>query len=303
MNEIKEKSRHFKWWTKQEVDNLIELLSQGLQFSEISKKINRTKNACSLKASKLGFQSWHIKKRKYEINESFWKDFNFLNCYYAGILAADGCLRLNNKKFKYAGSLEWQVASKDRILLEAFKDISSYQGPISDGIYGGHRKSKLYIKCQTWNKDLFENFNIIPNKTFRVMPPHGLTDQQMFCWLIGYIDGDGCLTFNKIHKKLVLSITSCSKELLDFIYEFLKERFPLKIKKSKECKPRKDKIGNYWTLGIYGIRATCLYSYLKQYNLPKLVRKWDQPKINELEAAFKESHSHFFDFSHLPPPA
>ena len=89
LNKLKISNRS---WTKDEDD----ILSQNyptLQIGEFSSLlIGRTESSILNRSTKLKLKKLvrKEKKNKYEINHNFFSDKNYLSCYWAGFLAADG---------------------------------------------------------------------------------------------------------------------------------------------------------------------------------------------------------------------
>lgn len=301
-------SENYRYWTIQEDEKLTELVALATPLQEIAKILNRSHSSCASHSSILGLKNDFTGPKIYSVNENFWDEPNPLNCYYAGILAADGCLQLKNKLRPFVGTLSWEIGQDDIVLLEEFIKNTNYSGFIST-CKNINRKGepardtkKIVVSCQRWNQNLIEKFNIVPKKTYRISPPNNLTEQQMFCWLIGYIDGDGTVFYNKLNHCLMIKISSSSEKLVNFVYEFLKEKLPQKVRNKEFSKPRKLSHANCYEISVLGVRATCLYKYAQQYNLPKLSRKWDQESINNLVKENEKRFPHLFDLSYLPDP-
>lgn len=302
MIEYKEK-RVAKEWTIEEEKLLEKYISEEVQFSDIAKILGRTRQSCAMKSSRLGLISSIIGSKKYTVNENFWKEPNPINCYYAGILASDGHIALGkskSEKFKFSGTLALVIHKNDLCTLEGLKESSNYSGPI---IFPKDKNvCSLRVYCKEWNEDLITKFNIAPLKTYRIKPPNNISDQLFFCWLIGYIDGDGTFYIRKNGNDFTIKILSCSQYIINYIYDFMIARFPQRLSPKHTCRPFKRNGSNCWELRFTGIKATCISAYLRQYNVPKLARKWAKQSILELEEKRRLSHPHFFDFSHLPPP-
>lgn len=296
-------SNTYKYWTKEEDEKITELVNKATPLKEIAKMMNRSYASCAGRSSLLGLYNEYTGSSKHSVNELFWDTPNELNCYYAGVLAADGCIQLNNKRFEYSGVLSWETHVSDKILLDSFRENTGYTGEVQTFTRKrGFLHSGLRIYSPVWNKDLIEKFNIVPNKTFRTYPPNDISESLLFCWLIGYIDGDGTIFLNKNKNQFIIRVTSSSEKLVFWIYDFLKERFSQQLRNKPISVPRKLKHANCWEVSICGIRAFCLYAYLRKYNLPKLKRKWEQPDIIELEDIYKTKYPNFFDFNNLPKP-
>lgn len=300
---MKEKAKNWgKQWTTEEDEKIKQFIKDKIPISEMAIKLGRSHSACSMRCVFYGLKS-EYRYSKYKINKDFWKEFNPINCYYAGIIAADGYIGLYDKrkqKFPYSGSIKLEIHKNDLCTLEDLKLRSEYTGPVH---FAKNRNCcSLRIYCEEWNRDLITKFNITPLKTYRIMPPNGISDQLFFCWLIGYIDGDGCLYFKKNQNYLTIKILSCSEKIIEYIYNYIIERFPQKLTKKISCKPFKRKNSNCWELRFTGLKAVCLFSYLRQYNLPKLKRKWSQEEILNQERYYRLKYPHFFNFDHLPVP-
>lgn len=294
-------SENYKYWTKEEDEKITHLISLGTPIAEMAKELKRSYSSCASRSSFLKIKNTYSGPKKYEVDENFWSEFNPINCYYGGILAADGNMMLANKNFEYVGTVKWELSNIDLCLLNDFKNRIKYNGPIRS--YNNRSAlSSISISSREWNKDLINKFNIVPNKTFRIKPPNDISDELFFCWLIGYIDGDGMIYYDNFHDSLHIKITSSSEYIVKYIYDFLLTRFPQKIRNKSFSTPKKLKHANCWEVSILGIRAVCLFSYLKQYNLPKLKRKWEQEKVLVLEQKMKDSYPNFFNFENLPKP-
>jgi hypothetical protein len=200
---------------------------------------------------------------KYSVKEDFFSIPNLLNCYWAGFLAADGC---KPKKF----SVTLALSVKDLTHLERFKfDIGSTY-PI-----------KFYsASCFTYvnRRQIYENletiFNIVPRKSLIYTYPN-LTEKHLVdAFIIGYIDGDGSIFFQKGRKKaIVLSICGTLACL-----SWVRQRFSEILN-----------IGNWGHLGksknIYHLCSSGKYAvslldfYRETYpDLPFLERKWSRLK-------------------------
>jgi hypothetical protein len=300
---MKEKAKNWgKKWTTEEDEQIKKFVRDRVPISEMAIRLNRSHSACSMRCAFYGLKS-EYRYSKYKVNKDFWKEFNPINCYYAGIVAADGYIGLysnRKQKFPYSGSIKLEIHRDDFSTLEDLKKRSNYTGPIT---FPKNRNTCLLkVHCEEWNRDLIEKFNIVPLKTYRIMPPKDISDQLFFCWLIGYIDGDGCLYLKKNKEDFTIKILSCSEKIIQYIYKYIIDRFPQKLTLKALCTPFKRKNSNCWELRFTGLKAVCLFSYLKQFNVPKLKRKWEKDGLIELENKFKTKYPESFDFKHLPIP-
>jgi len=217
-------------------------------------------------------------KRKYKFNELFFLNVNPISSYWAGFIAADGCI-LSDRK-----ALKLKISTKDIEHLELFKKQIEANHPIKirkqksyssikKGIVKFTESCQIVLFSNRLINDLFDNFNITPRKTFTYVAPN-LDDENMRHFLRGYIDGDGCVhVYSKIRKDRnvphvpVIEILGTKETLsmfLLFISKVMNTNFRCKITKPSGCYSlriaKKSK-----ELGYYLISDTDLY----------LRRKWE----------------------------
>lgn len=133
----------------------------------------------------------------YTSNEDY---FNVLTddcCYWAGFIAADGCIidKCQGQKL-----LRISLQSGDIGHLEKFKKAIEFNGVVAvysaNYTYKGLKQIKkscnIQIKSNKLCDALLENFSITPRKSLTIVPPSAnLTHSQRVSFLKGYIDGDG----------------------------------------------------------------------------------------------------------------
>lgn len=210
--------------------------------------------------------------KKYSINEQFFDQIGNVQCYYAGLLAADGnIIKYNNRTRVSIG-----LASKDRQYLETFKNVVKYTGPIRE--YTQTRDytqillgkifyiSKLvFSSVPTWIKQLENIYNITPNKTFTLEPPNLIKKEHIFSYLAGYIDGDGYVINTKYGIRIGVLGT---KNLLEWFKNKCDLFFPINLN-SNVCLEK-----NIYRFRINGKKATELQDYIFTLGIPLLTRKW-----------------------------
>ena len=156
------------------------------------------------------------KYMKHTKNNDFFK--NSRNSYWAGFIAADGCLQTDN-----GYRLSFVLSNKDKILLDNFKNQSCYTGNIitknrfKTQTNKSYEQSSLVINnCQNWFEDLENTYNIFnstqySSKTFSLKPPVLLDELDSYRYIVGFIDGDGCIRIDN-KNDLVLAISSSDTE-------------------------------------------------------------------------------------------
>lgn len=204
-----------------------------------------------------------------KINSNFFEKVNLLNSYWAGLFAADGCIyeRGNSKRF----SLTFKES--DKILLERLKKDLQYKGNITYFKYDNPNYEARVSLCFTNNKicsDLKKNFNITSKKTLTLNPPE-IKDINALSYIVGYIDGDGCISRYRNNKYLKVKILG-TKELLLWIKNIFIEHFP-------ELGLDNLNIQSYGKISSFEIhckKAEEVLKRLKALDIPKLERKWQK---------------------------
>lgn len=245
-------------------EELISMIKSGKSTTEIAKHFNFTNECIRQNLIKWGIVS-KIEKKKYTHNESFFKEPNELNCYFAGLIAADGCVY---KKFKNKNEyvyFSYGCQNCDKELIERLKINLDYNGPIRQS-----RENLVEIQIARFEKnheDLKNIFNIDYRKTYHLPPPNLKDENLIKAYIAGYIDGDGCIRYT--NKNLFTISIVGTLDLMVWMQNFFQEKFP-----GYKTKLYKKNIVYYFN--ISGKRAINFAKYLKESPVEKLKRKWDR---------------------------
>lgn len=303
-------TENYKYWTQQEEQRLKELVEIGkYSFKEIGNKLNRSGQSCQDHSRIMGLNSKFI-RRKYTNDINFWTQPNLLNCYWAGMSAADCNIKKCgvNNSYSYCLSL----ALSDKCHIEQFKNDIKYDGIISEEHRykpepNGSKKIKLYhtatirINDKKWGEDLEKNFNIVPNKTKRLAPPNLNDDILKLSYYLGYTDGDGCICLvnrkSVNTRELVFRFTSCSFNIINWLKELIDRLFPKELyaRRNKTTKISTSENGKYHSFTIIGMRALVLYNYLKDFPVPKMQRKWFRKEVLDFLEENKRLYPQYFN--------
>ena len=258
-------TRKFVWTPEEE---FILLSNPGLTARQLTGLVNRTQVAIKLRRHELGMKFEGRGNRFYSVNHHYFSNINQETCYWAGFTAADG--NVGNKQKVLRISLN----VKDEQHLYKLRECLQYTGPI--------RHFKVTAFGQTSNMailqvssvkivaDLYSNFNIIPNKTFSLLPPTHIREKELLlAFIIGMIDGDG--TILKSNGYLHISITG-NFEMLTFIKNF----FDLYYSHTKRKPSKLIKRKTVFQYTISGSRALKMIEDAQRSGLPILERKWDR---------------------------
>lgn len=182
----------------------------------------------------------------------FTTDPSPLSCYWAGFIAADGCLYKGSCRKNPALTLK--LANKDKKHLEIFKKDICATNPI-------HQNSSTTCSI-TLNLNKEENlilntiYNITERKSLSLLPPNLTHKIHVLSYIKGYIDGDGCVyveeTPKKPRSKLQLTVLGTKEFLTWMQYELSKHcNIPLKYTISAKNNIYRIKFNGYkaWLLG------------------------------------------------------
>lgn len=217
-------------WSDEELNILTEEYGK-VKIKVLVEKLGRTPSSIRWKAQELKIKANRsITNSKNSLNELFFSVPNPVNCYIAGLIAADGSINTERKNLWFF--------QKDKFLVQYIKDSVKS----TNNIWHRKRKnSEEYSICFT-NKRLVEdlktNFGIQDNKSINGLPIPNLQNIELvMCYIAGLIDGDGSISYRKHHPngKFHLSFTLlCSKILLDWINDITNSSMP--ILKRNDCK-------------------------------------------------------------------
>lgn len=167
--------------------------------------------------------------KKYKCNEDVFSAYNKFSCYWAGLLAADGCVY----KRKDTGNLYIILGLIDKETVYNFKDFIEYTGVVSHKfVKSKFKNSDKVYETETWElrclnnklcEDLEKKFNITKHKTYTYSPPEGVPKSLMKYFILGYLDGDGSISYfttNTGRKQFNITFTG-TLETIHYIQHFL----------------------------------------------------------------------------------
>lgn len=192
-----------------------------------------------------------------------------IQAYLLGFIAADGCLiRSGNSR-----GLTITIHTKDVIILEKLRSEIGCENKIQV-IRGRHThdpsKEKDHRRFQLFNKELYsdlQSYGLTERKS-TTMPDiiSTLPEIHRAPFLIGYLDGDGSVSYNISSKQLVISFRGTEAFLQGLAWHLRLPKYRL----------IKDKQRNCWTLSYWrkgdAVRIYNMYKELDFY----LSRKYDR---------------------------
>ncbi len=198
-------------------------------------------------------------KRRYNCNNDYFGILNEENCYWAGFIAADGCVRINK--------LTFCLSEKDKDHLLKFKNVIQHTGPLR------YHAKMVYLEISSKQivEDLLKHFNITERKSLTLQPPNIDDTQLCYSFIAGYLDGDGWITSFLAKEKYTYNQLGFlgTGQVLEWIKTFLDNQFLIE-KPSKPFQRR-----NIWQYTISGKRADAIINKVRSLSsLPLLKRKW-----------------------------
>lgn len=241
-----------KLWTKEEESILISKYGK-MDAGDIFP--DRTISSIYNKANKLNLNGIH---QDYTCDNNFFSIPNILNSYYAGFIAADGCIY-----DKQRGQPIIQLTCNDKEIIYALHKDIKYTGIIElkSDLNPNHNTTYcIRVRSSKLANDLEKNWNITCNKSLTLQPPN-ITDLDLqLAYIKGYMDGDGGIYR---YPSLTLFFCSGSYKMISWIKDILKS--------SNKISSRKN--GNLFSIKIYGETAKIALHSFYSLDTPFITRK------------------------------
>lgn len=199
-------------------------------------------------------------KENYKQNirhDYFNKIDSYEKAYWLGFIAADGCILDRAGK---SLSIKIDLDSKDKNHLEKFaEDIGLEPNKVKIYKYAhGTAELARITLCSDELCKAVKKYNVVPRKTHIYTFPEKLPNKYRSSFILGYFDGDGCITKGPSFK-----ITGTETFLLSLQNELIQN---CQLKQTKLQIRHKDRINNIRSLeygGKYQIKRIFEYLYKK----------------------------------------
>jgi hypothetical protein len=247
-------------WKDDQVEYLLKNFN-AIDQEELQNKLSDYSwNSIKGKASRLGLPAKGklCRKDSAEVNHQFFETPNELNSYWAGFIAADGCIT--------NGRMQISINKTDEMHLRKFVD--AVEGVINI-TYGKDNTVRVSVASTQWVEDLQRVFNIGPRKSLTLEPPANLNKRNRLAFITGYIDGDGCWRHGAQSKSgnwkyLILEVVG-TDSFLNWMNDNLVANASIR------------KVDTYHVLSASCMRAFEIHNQLWNPGLPLLDRKWGKP--------------------------
>lgn len=253
-----------RMWTEEEVQ-IIRAHINTMPYAKLTAMLpGRNIDDVKTRASLCGIKREGIRFPKRSLDENFFRSGTLLSAYWAGFIAADGCVVTHPRR-----ELRIGIHTKDLQHLKNFVHDVGYDGPI--GMRAKNICSVTICAVDRWIDDLRDNFNIGPRKTIDLRPPDLYGDLAL-AYSVGFIDGDGCWATGRGYLYLIVVGT---KPMLMWL---------AKTWRDAGATIGYPKLGfkKIWRLSIGGSKAASVALLLKDFDVPRLQRKW---RVARREAA------------------
>ena len=157
-------------------------------------------------------------QRKYPVNENFFFNQSSNLAYFLGFLASDGYIRKDNNEIGIG------LSAVDKQQLEQFRSVIGGREINAYTTNEGFSVVKWVFTSQKVKEEL-KKYSIIPQKTFKLLPPTKLERKYWIDYIRGYFDGDGSVNYLTSNKALRWQICSATPEILYWIIDFLYEEY------------------------------------------------------------------------------
>jgi len=219
--------------------------------------------------SKCANESRAKTQTRYHYDHNYFDIPNMENCYWAGFIAADGCITSSSH-------IKIKLSNKDSKHLQLFAGDVSFTGILYEynrkSNFGKFPSSELYFSNGLqWITALENNFNIGPQKSLTYTHPDNLTDEQSLAFIKGYIDGDGHVSR---HPKFRIGAIG-TLDTLTWIQQHFDRISPAKSLNKLSAKPRAIKNVNAFYYEVGYNRAKIIIDVLAKLDTPTLERKWN----------------------------
>lgn len=204
-------------------------------------------------------------KKIYICNDHYFDRMSLEACYWAGFIAADGYIN------PVSSTLEITLSIRDINHLQLFLDATDADSQIETFI---RRPNECRIRLNgvyRWIDILEKKFNITTAKTNTLQPPD-LAGNRLWAFVIGFLDGDGCITKNKGLLSVKFVGTSA---MMHWLKQLFDDQFPSYNRGCANVVDAhySDVVKRY---EITGRRAQDILSFLKKIKVPKMDRKWEK---------------------------
>ena len=227
---------------------------------------------CAMCGERIWCRKTNINKRKYcsyscarsgkrrttesQVNSTFFSEPDLINSFYAGFIAADGCIQSYQKR---TPQVSITLEKEDKPLLDDFASRIEFKNSMH---LVRDKYINLTIPSQTMVDDLFRVYNITARKTLTLEPPLNLNYPNSCAFSAGYVDGDGGYYIDERNNRPTMHVKG-TEAVLTWMINFTEIKQSVAKVKDKKC----------YSLTLYGDTAIHFREHYVNMDLPFLERK------------------------------
>ena len=233
----------------------------------ICRALRRTYGSVSQKCKKLGlrFDEKDHATRRMVVNDEFFSELTVRSAYWAGLLAADGCL---------GKDITIELKAIDEAVLQKFMADLGHPGTLSyrimqnstggRGLYAG-----LRFQSRKITKDLEERYRLTKRKSKTLAPPDLQDKELILAYISGLLEGDGSVKVDRRGSLFAILVTA-SHELATWLADQIARLVGVD---TRVCEAGSR--GNvHYTVGWYGRSAEKVLGALREVSVGAMERKW-----------------------------
>lgn len=200
-------------WTHEEIYKLHTIYGVSDKPTIINSLPGHTWNSIKTKAQRLGLRMDLTKKnRRRWVDDAFFSSGTEEALYWAGFIAADGCVRTRGY-----GCVVLALSERDGDHLAKLRDRIAPTHPLGVGKRrNGSLPTRRLELTSAPIADALARFGIGPRKTLTLQFPKHLSTEEARHFIRGYSDGDGCIT-TKTQGTLRWSVLGTEQFLLSVV--------------------------------------------------------------------------------------
>jgi hypothetical protein len=123
-----------------------------------------------------------------------------------------------------------------------------------------------------WHDDLERHYSITPRKSLTLRPPGELNRENSLAFIVGYIDGDGCIRRQRRKDRMLTVALAGTHPMLSWVKQWFDRLAPPDRRAAVVRLLNKN--GKMFSYQVSGIRALAVAQALLKIDLPRLTRKW-----------------------------
>lgn len=266
------------FWTSADDEIVKSMRSEHVPYSVIAERLHRPLNSVRARARFLGICG-HRSITYHPFNRSYFKCVTDESAYWAGFIAADGCICdggrsvnivLSDRDRCHLDHLCACIGYSSPVRVKDVHNITSVDGKIvrTDDIV---QSCVLLLHSKEVVSDLFRIYNITSRKSLTLVPPNVNCFRHQLSYAIGLLDGDGTIgsysykNGNRFHVIRWMGTRS--------MIEWIRDVVDLVVPgHSNVCRKYNS---NVFTFSLVGKRAIDFVNVVSLLDIPKMKRKWD----------------------------